>query len=73
MLASWAVLTLVVGLDAIFLGEEGTVSTFDAGGAPGGCVSIFVSLSKWSVPKTLFVFALHKNLAKLVTKRINSR
>ncbi len=34
--ASWAVLTLVVGYDVAFLGEEGAASAFDGGGAPGG-------------------------------------
>ena len=31
--ASWAVLTLVVGYDVAFLGEEGAASAFDGGGA----------------------------------------
>ncbi len=33
--ASWAVLMLIVGYNVAFLGEEGAVSAFDGGGAPG--------------------------------------
>ena len=35
-MASWVVLTLVVGYDFAFLGEEGVASAFNGGGAPGG-------------------------------------
>jgi hypothetical protein len=33
--ASWAVLTLVVGYDVAFLGEEGVALVFDGGCTPG--------------------------------------
>ncbi len=36
MRASWAVLTLVIGYDVAFLGEDGAASAFDGGGAPKG-------------------------------------
>jgi len=38
-----------------------------------GSFSLRTARSYWSDPKTIFVFVLRKNLAKLVTKRINSR
>ncbi len=34
--ASWAVLTLVLGYNVAFLGEEGAALAFDGGGAPRG-------------------------------------